>query len=163
LSDYTTIGQLVEYINSIPLYSASVGSALNAVNMPTYVLDSQTNVNIKGTAANLKRDLQDVKDFFAGSGLVDFVPTATGGLPTTLAKTFLSGGAKGGTTAAQVTSAFDALQKVRVNFIVPLFSRVATLDIAEGLTESSSTYTISGVLAALRSHCAQMSTVRGRK
>jgi hypothetical protein len=162
LSDFATIGQVVEYINSIPLYSAAVGSAPGAVNMPTSVLDSKTAVDILAVAS-CKRDLQDVKDFFASSGLVDFSPTATAGLPTTLVKSFLTGGAKGSTTASQVTAAIDALAKVRVNFIVPLFSQDATADIASGHTEAGSTYTIAGAIAALKSHCAQMSTVRGRK
>lgn len=163
LSDFVTVGQLVEYINSIPLYSAAVGSAAGAVNMSPSVMDSQSSATILAAPRDLKRDLQDVKDFFASSGLVDFSATATAGLPTTMVKTFLAGGAKGSTTAAQVTAAFDALAKVRVNFVVPLFSQDATADIAAGLTEASSTYTISGVLAGLRSHCAQMSTVKGRK
>lgn len=162
LADFATIGQVVEYINAIPLYSAAVGAAAGAVNMAPSVLDAQAAANIL-VVHSMKRDLQDVKDFFASSGLVDFAATAAAGLPTTMVKTFLSGGAKGSTSAAQVTAAFDALAKVRANFIVPLFSRDATADIADGLTEASSTYTIAGVLAALRSHCAQMSTVKGRK
>lgn len=130
--------------------------------MSPSVLDAQAAVNIL-VACSIKRDLQDVKDFFASSGLVDFSATAASGLPTTMVKTFLAGGAKGSTSAAQVTAALDALAKVRANFIVPLFSQDATADIAAGLTESGSTYTIAGVIAGLRSHCAQMSTVKGRK
>ena len=162
LSDFATIGQLVEYIASMPLYTATVGSAPGATNMPNSVMDAQSALNIL-LSANIKRDLQDVKDFFASSGLVDFSATATSGLPTTLAKTFLSGGAKGSTTASSVTNAIDALSRVRVNFIVPLFSRDATADIAAGLTEAASTYTIAGTAAALRSHVAQMSTTPGKK
>lgn len=163
LSNFTTIGQLVEYINSMPNYVATVGAAEGAVNMPTSVLDSQSAVNILSVVASIKRDLQDVKDFFATSGLVDFTATATSGLPTTLAKTFLSGGAKGATSAAAMTSAIDTLAKARINFIVPLISRDATADIAAGLTEAASTYTIAGAAAALRSHVAQMATIKGKK
>ena len=162
LSDFVTIGQLVEFISSTPLYTATVGSAAGATNMSPSVMDSQAAVNIL-IAANIKRDLQDVKDFFATSGLVDFYATATAGLPTVMVKTFLSGGLKGATSAASVTAAVDALSRVRVNFIVPLFSRDATADITAGLTDASSTYTIAGAAAALRSHVAQMSTVKGKK
>ena len=163
LSDFSTIGQLVDYINSIPLYTAVVGSATGAVVMPTSVLDAQAAVNIKAVVASVKRDLQDVKDFFASSALVDFAATSTSGLPTTLAKSFLAGGLKGATTAAQVTAAFDALLKARINFIVPCFSQDATADIALGLTDVLSTYTISAAVAGLNSHCAQASTIKGKK
>lgn len=75
---------------------------------------------------------------------------------------FLSGAAKGGTTNAIITSVFNALQKVKGNFVVPLFSRDATADIAEGLTESSSTYTISSIHSAARSHAYTMSQPKRR-
>ena len=163
LSDFSTIGQLVDYINAQPLYSAVVGSAAGAVVMPTSVLDTQAAVNIKTVVASIKRDAQDIKDFFASSAFVDFAPTATAGLPTTLAKSFLSGGLKGATTAAQVTAAYDALLKARINFIVPCFSQDATDDIALGLTDAASTYTVAASVAGLNSHCAQASTIKGKK
>lgn len=163
LSDFATIGQLVEFINAHPLYAAVVGTAAGATNMDPSVMDSQSAVSIKTVVSSIKRDLQDIKDYFAASGLVDFSATATAGLPSTQAKTFLAGGLKGATSASTMTSAIDALARVRVNFIVPLISRDASLDLAVGLTDAASTYTIAGTAAALRSHVAQMSTTRGRK
>lgn len=161
-SQFATIEQLVEYLNTQTNYAASVVDA-SQNNEPLSVLDRVTAVDIFTSAYTVVRDAQDIQDFFAESGLVDFTPTVYVGLPTVLAKTFLSGGAKGATTNADVTAAFDELLKSKVNFVVPLFSRDATSDITDGLTDSSSSYTIDAIHVGARTHVVQASTVKGRK
>jgi hypothetical protein len=42
--------------------------------------------------------------------------------------------------------------------VVPLFSRDAAADIADGLTDSASSYTIANVQAYAKTHCLKMST-----
>jgi hypothetical protein len=70
---------------------------------------------------------------------------------------------RGGTSDADVTAALAALEKVRGNFLVPLFSRDASLDLVDLLTDSSSTYTIDGINTAARKHVLLCSTLkRGR-
>lgn len=160
LHSYATVAQLTAYIAAQPGYSASVANNAQG-NKPTTVLDRQTAVSIK-TAATIKRDLQDTTDFFAKSSLVNFTPTATSGLPSPSAKTFLSGGARGPTLQADIQNCMDALMKRRVNFVVPLFSRDATNEDA-GYTDAASNWTIDSVHAAVAAHVNTASTVKGRK
>lgn len=160
LAQYPTIQSLVDYINTKPGYSASVGA--NQGSQSVSVFDRVTAANIL-VAYNLLRDAYDVRAWFAQSAFVDFTPTLYVGIPTTLAKTYFAGGLKGPTLAASVTAAYDALMKARINFIVPLFARDATTDITDSLTDPSSTYAISSVHVGLRSHCSSASTIKGRK
>ena len=76
---------------------------------------------------------------------------------------YLLGGLKGATLAADVASATIAIEGVDTNFVVPLFSRDAVDDIAEGLTDSASTYTISAVNALVKNHVLKMSTAKIKK
>ena len=104
----------------------------------------------------------------AALGLPD---SQIGSVVTSAVPTYLSGGAKGSTlgTASALTTvptfpgAIDALQGVVCNFIVPLFSQDATTDIALGLTESSSTYTIAAITAYVKTHVNFMSTMKKRR
>lgn len=164
-TQFTTISQLVDFINAQTGYVAAVVDA-SQQNEPLSVMDRQTAVDIHPNPYKILRDAQDVDSFFAESGLVDFTKTDPGGfagLPDALAKTFLTGGVKGGTTNANILAALDELLKVRVNFVIPLFSRDATADIADSLTDATSTYTIDATHVSLRTHVVQASTVKGRK
>ena len=60
-------------------------------------------------------------------------------------------------------AAIDACEKVRGNFMVPLFARDYAADIADGLTESGSTYTIDAINAYVRTHVLKMSTLKRRR
>jgi hypothetical protein len=164
IAQFNTIGQLVEYINTQSGYSAAVATATEQ-NSPPSVMDYQTAVPILANPYGVLRDAQDIADFFSESGLVDFTvgSAGTSGLPDALTKTFLTGGAKGGTTNANILAALDELLKVRVNFVIPEFSRDASDDISDNLTDAASTYTIDAIHVALRTHVVQASDVKGRK
>jgi len=161
-ADFATIQDVVNYINTFTNYTASVATAAEAQSSPD-VLDRVTGVDIKTAAYTVKRDAYDVAQFFAESQLVTFTQTTYAGLPAAVAKTFMSGGAKGATTNAHVQTALDFLKKTNANFVVPLFSRDATSDITDGLTDASSTYTFDSITAALRSHLIEMGNIKGRK
>ena len=95
---------------------------------------------------------------------MEFTPTANFGLPSeTASAIFLQGGARGATKAADIADATIAIESIDVNFVVPLFSRDASIDITEGLTDSASTYSISAVNILVRNHVLRMSTARIRK
>lgn len=162
LKNFSTVKQLADFINSQPGYSASVASAALG-SKPVSILDKTSAADCKASAHSFKKDAAEVAEFFAKSSMVKFEATAASGLPTSMAKKFLSGGSKGHTSNANIQDALDALLKRRVNFIVPLFSRDASADIAESLTDAASTYDIDTILAATRAHVNQASTVRGRK
>jgi hypothetical protein len=161
LSSFSTVADLAAFIASKPGYSASA-SAL-AQQMKPADLDRVSAIGICSSGAGLKagrvkKSLANVKAAIATSAAVDLEPTATAGLPSPISSfSFLSGGAKGSTSGADIVDALGKLEAVVVNFIVPLFSQDASDDIAEGLTDSASTYTIDAIHAAVKSHVLKMS------
>lgn len=164
IGQFSTIQKLVDYIAAQTNYTCTVSDATDK-NLPPSILDRVSAVNILAAPYDVKKDAYEIRKFFETevADIVSFTPTSYVGLPTALVKTFLTGGAKGATTNASIQACVDALGKARINFFVPLFSRDATSDITDGLTDASSTYTISSVHSMVKSHCAQYSTVKGRK
>lgn len=167
LADYVTIATLAEYINSQAGYTCSVVAASTQTSPSR--LDRVTSVNIASSEAGLtpgriKKSVANVQDAMAQSAVLDAAITATAGLPdVTSNPVFLTGGTKGATTAADVVAAISELEGVDVNFVIPLMSRDATADIADGLTDAASTYTIDAVNAAVKSHVLKMSTAKIKK
>lgn len=168
LSNYSTLADLVNYINAQTGYAAAVGSVA-AGQLASTVLDQGTYGICTSTAATVypgrvKRDSYDFTAKAAGSVVTTWTAAANAGLPEyTSVYSFLAGGAKGSTTAAQVATAIDAMENIDPNFIVTLFSQDATADITAGLTESASTYTIDGVNAYLKGHVVSLSGQVKRK
>lgn len=163
LSQYQTVQDLADFINSQTGYTASV--APNAVQMRPTDLDKVTTIGIATSDGNrpgrIKRSLSNFKRAVSTISQVSFEETATAGLPKQGSMmVFLSGGTKGSTTGADIIDALTKLEAVGVNFVIPLMSRDASEDIAEGLTESSSSYTIDAIHAAVKSHVLKMSTVK---
>ncbi len=162
LAEFATMSDLVDYINGQTGYSAAV-VASQAQRRPAE-LDDVSGVDIASTGANLRpgrihRGAYNFINQIAQSTLVDAEPLLYAGVPTPMSiPQFLAGGAKGSTTAADIVDAVAALEGIQVNMIVPLISRDASEDIADGLTESGSTYTIEAVNALIKSHCIKMST-----
>lgn len=167
LAQYATIGELASYIASQTGYTCSVVSSSNQTS--PVKLDDVSAQGICSTAAGLKpgrikRAAYNVEKALAQSASLDFVATATFGLPDVMAsKAFLSGGSKGSTLAADIADAMIDLEGINVNFVIPLYSRDASADIADGLTEASSTYTIDAVNALVKSHVLKMSTAKIKK
>lgn len=162
LAQYATCADVAAFINSQPGYSASVDPS--AQQLPPSIIDSQAAVGIASSnpglqPGRLKDSLYQFETALSTSKALNFTATATAGLPNpTAALAYLTGGSQGGTTAAQVYDAIQALGGLQINMIVPLFSRDASFDITQGLTDSSSTYTISAINAAVKSHCIEYST-----
>jgi hypothetical protein len=162
ITQYRTISDLAAFINSQTGYSASAASI--AQQLPTSALDEVTAIGIDSSAPSdqpgrVKMAAANFRRVMATSRALDFIPTATHGLPIPMANpAFLSGGLKGGTSAATVINAVNALAGLNINIIVPLFSRDSAADIADSLTDSSSTYTIDAIHAAVKAHCIQFST-----
>jgi hypothetical protein len=176
ISDYPTIATLAEAINLLPKvngegWRASPSTALAGL-APTKRLDRVLNVGAltRSTAvtpprpARIKTDAYAVRNFFELSQLAELVTGTNSfcGLPDAQTEVALSGGAKGGTTSASITAALEKFESIRLNSVVPLFSRNATDDIADALTDASSTYTIDGIWSAVKSHCILMSQTKKR-
>lgn len=193
LKDYPTIADLVAYINAQPGYSAKVGTAtlaamasnaLDEVTAAGICTDNnQGSVALSTLNGRIKVDAAKFwTAIYTGSSTVKLntdpvpnpksqvgapsalgLPDAQNGSVATANPTYLTGGTKGGTTAAGFSAAIDALQAVVGNFVVPLFSQDASLDITAGLTESSSTYTIDAINAYVKTHVNAMSTLKRRR
>lgn len=159
LGQYATISDLVAYIASQPGYSASVIPA--AQSQPTSALDSVTAIGIvspAGQPGRIKNAAYMFQQILGTSTALQFVPMATAGLPKATSAIFLSGGARGGTLAADIVAAVEQLAGIQANIIVPLFSQDSSKDITAGVTDSSSTYTIDAINLAIKNHCIQYST-----
>jgi hypothetical protein len=167
LTQYRTVADLADYINSQTGYS-SIASA-GAQQLPTSALDSVTAIGICATSTSVRPGRVKIANYnfikvLATSGALSFTTTATAGLPSTMANpVFLAGGARGATLAVDIVNAINQLAGIQVNIVIPLFSQDATADIAEGATDSGSTYTINAINAATKSHCIQYSTPKLKK
>jgi hypothetical protein len=161
LNQYTTIGVLATFIASQPGYSATVSPAANQ--LPTSALDDVSAIGIASTGAGdepgrIKMGIYDFKQALSTSRILNFSATATAGLPAPMASaSYLSGGTRGATLAADIVNVINSLGSINCNIIVPLISQDATADIAAGLTSPSSTYTIAATNALLKSHCLEYS------
>ena len=167
LAEHSTMQDLADFINAQTGYTASV--VVGSTQVPASSLDEVTAVGICSTISaqtpgKIKKSLSNFKIAVGQSVALDFTATAVAGLPDEMAAVaYLLGGLKGATLAADVASATIAIEGVDTNFVVPLFSRDAVDDIAEGLTDSASTYTISAVNALVKNQVLKMSTAKIKK
>ena len=174
LKNYKTVGDLVAYINSQTGYTASAGNNLLA-QAPLYVngnlILDQTTYGIATTHGNqtgrIKRDAWLFYSTLASSSVLlqigNPAAPAMAGLPEAQALKFLSGGTRGATTDAVVVAALAACERLRANFVIPLFSRDSGLDIDDGITDPASTYDIASIHAAAKTHVLKMSTIKAKR
>ena len=165
-SAYPTLLQLVDAMNltadwtlqlTSTLYNSLSPDVLDEVNVGAKVAAAASN-----KAARIKKDASEVANLMELSSIVDIDAQSSTGLMDALTETALSGGALGATTTADITNALAAFQEIRVNSVVPLFSRDATADIGDNLTDAGSTYTILGIHQGVKTHCSLMSTTKNR-
>lgn len=170
-SDFDTVQQVADFITASTggVWMARVTSVLFGQARPS-VLD-QVTVGAYASAldathlpAQIKKDAQEVKDFFDASSNVslDAGANAVAGLPDALSAAYLAGGLQGATNTAALVNALTAFQKVRVNAVVPLFSRDSGDDVDDALTDTASSYTIAGIHQAVKTHCSLMRTTKAR-
>jgi hypothetical protein len=121
LATYPTVQQLVDYINTVSGFSASVLSGLGA-SATVNALDNLTNQDVKTALFSATATLQAVVDYLNGlaEGFVNAVRTAGAGtLPAILPFTYLSGGSDGTITNTNWANAFQVLQTQDVQWITP--------------------------------------------
>ena len=166
LNAYITIGQLAAAISLQPNWTAAITNSVYA-QMPIAVLDEVSGVGALATVAGgmparIKKDAYEVQAYFGASTQASLDSPAALGLPAAATEVLLAGGSKGGTTSASVVAALAAFQKIYVNSVVPLISRDATADIADSLTDATSTYTVAGTHQSLKTHISLMVTTKNR-
>ena len=175
ISNFPTISSLVQYINQLPHWNASVASVQLGL-QPISILDQVSNVgalysgSVAVQPARIKNDASSVVNFFSLSQQVNLIasiadasPVATVGLPDQMGvpnAAYLTGGLLGATPSAEISNALAKFQKFRVNSVVPLFSRDAAADIADEVTDPGSTYTIAAIQQAVKTHLSLMATTK---
>lgn len=157
-SEFATLQDLVDAINLIPGWVASVPSGQDARQNPS-VLD-QIAATSALTTLLVPKDAAEVAAFFNASQIASISGAPAVGLPTALVEVALIGGARGPSAASEMAVALSKFEKFRVNSVVPLFSRDATADIADGLTAAGSSYTIDGIHQAVKTHLSLMATTK---
>lgn len=170
-ADFTTVQQIADFITASTggLWMASVSSVLFGQLAPS-VLDQVTvgaltsALSASRLPAQIKKDASEVVDFYAASSNLSLTAgaSAVAGLPEALTTTYLAGGAVGATLTADIVNALTAFQKVRVNAVVPLFSRDSGSDISDSQTDAGSSYTLAGIHQAVKTHCSLMRTTKAR-
>jgi hypothetical protein len=162
ITQFITIGELATFLQTQPGYIAS--AMASAQQLPTSSLDKVSGIGIASSSSSLmpgriKKSLANFVKAIATSSAVDFIPTASAGLPDAMPLAILlSGGTRGSTSSADIVNSMNQVAGIQCNIIVPLFSQDASGDIALGLTDLSSTYSIAAINAAVKSHCLQYST-----
>jgi hypothetical protein len=161
LSNFPSISALASYINAQKGFTATPGSGIIGL-LPSSALDEGTftiGSTFGALTGRIKIDAYRWLTRAIGQsvqvGMVAPLPVA--GLPAPEDTMFLAGGTRGGSTDANITGAIDALQNVQGNFLVPIFSQDASLDIIAGTTDPSSTYDIASINAYAKTHVLLMS------
>ena len=124
LNTYKTVQQVVDRINTISGFAASVNDG-NGTKVTLNGLDSVTAQDVKTSAYTVKADLQAVVDWIngTGEGFVTAVRAANAGQPpVNIAFTYLGGGSDGVVTNTQWSDAYTALQNEDVQWVVPVSS-----------------------------------------
>jgi hypothetical protein len=167
LANFPSLYSLVQFINGSTAgnWSAALPSTLVG-QLPATSLDEVTNVGANGAnAAQIKNDAYSVAQFFVQSSNVTLAQ-ASGqgvvGLPPAQGPTYLAGGNLGGTQSADIVNALTAIQAVHVNSVVPLFSRDASQDILDLITDPSSNYTIDAIHQAVKTFLSLQATTKAR-
>jgi len=164
LSQFSTVGAMATWISSklgyyaVP-FNATIGlMPTSSLDYGTFGIATSQNTASKATVGpgRIKSDATSFFNALSASGTEQLnspAARASSGLPANITSVPLAGGTLGGTTEAQFQAAIDACQSVTTNFIVPLISQNASLDIASGLTDPSSTYQIDAVNSYVLKHC----------
>lgn len=133
LSTYSTVQQLVDFINSVAGFGATV--VAGSANTPSLNgLDTITSQDVKTAVYTATANLQAVIDWYNSNaqGYVTAARAAGAGLPPAqIPFTYLSGGTDGSITNTQWSNAFTLLQGTDVQWVVPLSSDPSIMAMAD--------------------------------
>lgn len=166
LADFSSMSELASFIDNQANYTATLLDTQKGAVNPATDLDNVTIADIKTSAQSMYRLQREILELINdNSSLIsaELPGTLSSGVPANLTNSLLSGGAKGASVNSDFTNGFAAALAETWEVAVPCVSQDASADIALGLTDSGSTYTIAAVLSALRSHLILRGTVKNRK
>lgn len=162
-----TVQQLVTTILSAKpgKYAVTLTNVLTGTITPATDLDSITAVDIMTAAVSLYRIQQELVTLINTSRQVSakLATTPVAGNLAVLAASYLTGGTLGSSTNSDFATGINGSLSQTYNIAVPCISQDATADIALGVTDPASTYTIASVAAALNSHLILRGAVKSRK
>lgn len=124
LATYPTVQQLVDRINAVSGFSASVSDG-NGQAATLNGLDFVTTVDVKTALYTVRADLQAAVDWFNGLGegfITATRATGAGKPPAVVAFTYLSGGSDGVTTNTNWSNAYTTLKTADVQWVTPISS-----------------------------------------
>lgn len=173
LNKYKTLQNLADFINSKTGLYARVPNPLYKT-LSTSVLDAVDSIPIMGaftamsTNGKIKGDYYSFKKFLDDNfGLIAFAPGNLGlkaGLPAAeLSPGYLTGAVIGGTNDADIQAGLDASLRIDVRNVVPLFSRDASDDVSDTITDPSSSYSIDAIHAMTKAHVASASSIKTKR
>jgi len=170
LANFPSMNSLVQFINgsTAGLWTAALPSALVG-QLPPSALDEAANVGANSSGGSLPAQFKDdayaIKQFFAQSSNVKLIQTSgqgVNGLLDPQGPTYFAGGSLGATQSADIPNALAAIQAVHVNSVVPLFSRDASKDILDLMTDPSSNYTIAAIHQSVKTFLSLQATTKAR-
>lgn len=160
--EFKTMSDVVDFINSHSDWSSSL-TLPKFSSMAPIRLDNGT-FGVSGAGVRIKHDADLFTSLVSASPLIVLESVSRSGLPEDISNAkFLAGGSKGSSKMVDIFSALEVLEGMETNFVVPLFSRDAALDIEEGSTASDSDYEVISINAAVNSHVIKMSSEKERK
>lgn len=159
-----SIQDLVDIIDNHPNFTAATVIKLANAKQASDLNVVTTAANLISGPVNLKASQKELLDIINGeSSLVSAVKLAgIEGVPEVMAKTFMSGAARGASSNTTFQTGFDALLATRCNTVVPLISRDATALATIGETDPASTFTADAVNLQAVAHCITASNTKNR-
>lgn len=143
LATYGTYAQVVDYINTVPNFSAAMIDTANTELASLNGFDFVASVDIKTSAVNVTANLQAAIDWFNsnGEGYVTATrATNAGAIPAQTPFLYLSGGSDGVTSTPEWSNAFTTLQLVDAQWISPVTTSSAIWAMADAHVQFMSKY-----------------------
>lgn len=155
---------LVDLIDAHAAYTCTTTLKLASARQSVDLDPISTALDILTTSKTLRAQQKELLDIInTESSLITATRvTNVEGTIAALAKTFMTGAAKGASTNTNFQSGFDALLPLRCNTVVPLLSRDASVLIPLGETDAASTFTADAVNLQAVTHCITASNVKNR-
>ena len=159
-----TVQQLVDLIDAHASYTCTTTLKLASSKLASDLDPISTAADIKTAAVVLRAQQKEMLDIINGESTLITAARVTDveGTVATSAKQFLSGAVRGAATNSSFQAGFDALLAKRCNIVVPLVARDASALAAEGLTDSTSTFTVDAVNLQALTHCILASNTKNR-
>lgn len=164
LKDYT-MKELVGAINATGKYTAVLSDTAKGSVTNASELDPVTAVDIDGVNTSFYREQKELEDLINDNSTLvtaELTANVTGQIAAS-SEAFLTGGARGASANSDFSTGLTKSLAEDYAVCVPAISRDAADDITDGLTDGSSAYTISSVLAAVSSHMTLRGKIKNRK